>query len=839
MAVAVTHSTIEVSMEPKHPAANCSECPLREKGKYVPSTFPSKNQHNNYGKKIALIGESPGRTEVAKGAPFLGPSGEVMNAVLKEHGLDRREMIVSNAIACYYSDTDFDKPPPEAVVACRPRLLDEMKACNIDTAITVGAVAATSLLDTKVGITKLRAGAPRFSEYCLEAGGGVYVIPTFHPAFALRDQSKFPYIVRDVAKVKPGGVWDKWKDPDYLVVEATSLATKWINWMIDSDYRGPIEVDTESSAEKDETFGGAINEVLCIGVWYEDANKVIVFTPDSLNKFNRRLLGELFVRRGIVAQNGKYDVGRCLNSYLSVDDDTVLDIPVAFDTMLASYCLDEGKGVHGLKYMQSEYLGAPDYEAEMMASMERGKAREKAERKKAGLPIRGLFTGKNFAWIEPEALYRYNAFDVYGTRLLKDKFVKELKDGLVDGLFEWLMGVNHMLVHVEQNGMCVDLDYNAQLEIEFKDMLADVEFVGTEQGFNPNSPQQVKKYLNRVGVTTDSTDKTVLRGLIERYGILGREDVVEFCQSLLDHRGASKQMGTYITGLRRSLIEGVAHPSFLLHGTTTGRTSSRNPNLQNIPRGSTIKRQFVPSSPNRVLIQADYSNAEFRVMTWLGKDESTREIFNDPSRKIFIELSRRMYGREVFDNLEPFTKKEKYTLIKTFAYGIAYGREAKAIALAFSIPLRYAQSQMQQFQAMIPGIITYQKSVKKKVFAGEDLVNPFGRRRRFHLITNANVVTVMNEALSFMPQSTASDICLDAAVELDRRGHQIRNLVHDAILTECDRKDVAETAQAMREVMVGTAERVTEGYVRFDVDIEVGPTWGDLVPLENYLEHVV
>src|SRR3978361_964534 len=117
-----------MKMEPKHPAALCSECPLREKGKYVPSTYPNVGQTygHNYGKNIVLVGESPGKMEAAKGMPFIGPSGKVMNAVLAEHGLDRKAMLVTNAMSCHYNEKDFDKPPPEAVVACRPRLLDEM-----------------------------------------------------------------------------------------------------------------------------------------------------------------------------------------------------------------------------------------------------------------------------------------------------------------------------------------------------------------------------------------------------------------------------------------------------------------------------------------------------------------------------------------------------------------------------------------------------------------------------------------------------------------------------------------------------------------------------------------
>lgn len=826
-------------MDKKHPKAKCEECPLASKGRYVPSTIPETVRNGegdvNYGKRIAFVGESPGKQEVYKGKVFIGPSGQVLDAVMVEHGIDRGATFLGNAIACHYSETDFAKPPKEAVEACRGRLISELTENKIDTVITVGAVAATALIDTKVGITRLRAGGPRLASYARDDGELLTVIPTFHPAAALRDQSKFPYIVMDIAKVKGDGVWGSWVDPKYTVVDNVAIATKWINKLIDSEFRGPLVVDTESGADKDEVFGGDINEVLCIGVWYEDDSIVVVFTALSLDKFNRRLLGNLFVERGIVAQNGKYDVTRCLNSYLgsgfngvgSYGDSVVLDIPVEFDTMLASYCLDEGKGVHGLGYMQTEYLGTPDYKNWIDESIDRTKARMRADRKAAKLPMRGLFApGKDYSLVEPDVLYKYNAWDVYGTRLLQDKFSGDLVDGKVDRLHSWLIGIGGMLAHVETNGLAVDIDYNLALEVEYKEMLSQVEFGKDAEDINPRSWQQVKAFLEVMGVKVDSTDKTTLLGLIERYAALGRDDIVDFCQSLLDHRGASKLMSTYVTGLRKNLVNGVAHPSFLLHGTTTGRLSCRNPNLQNIPRPSGMRRQFVPSSSHRIFVQADYAQNELRCMTWFGKDEMMRKVFNDGTQDVFELLCAEMYGSRFINASKP-VRKEMRTLIKTMAYGIAYGREAKAIALAFNISVREATQRMKTFTDMIPGIMKFQQGIKDKVMRGEDLVNPFGRRRRFHLITNANVVTVFNEATAFMPQATGSDICLEAAYRLDKQGVQIRNLVHDSIMAECDKSEVREVSHLLSTTMVETAELITEGYVKFAVDVETGTSWGD------------
>lgn len=812
----------------KHPHAKCEECPLLDKGKFVPSTFPSVpiNEDSNHGRRIVLVGESPGRQEVLRGTPFIGPSGQVMNAVLVEHNIDRGQLLVTNAFNCHYSENDFEKPPPEAVIACRPRLLYEIKQVEADTAITVGAVAATALINTKVGISKLRTGAPRLSSYAPE----VEVVPTFHPAFALRDQSKFPYIVRDVAKLIPGGVWGTWQDPNIEVIWSPAIASKYINSLRTGAYTGPITVDTESGADKEETFGGGINEVLCIGVWQTnpDGGKVLVFTPGSLDAFRRKQLGQLFMQRGIVTQNGKYDTTRCLNVYLG-GVDSPLDIPVQDDTMLMSYALDEGKGVHGLDYMAIEYLDAPDHKKIMRAAMEEGRRRAKAERKAKKLPIKGMFSGVNFALVDKPTLHWYNGIDVYSTERLRHKFEPELLDGKVHGLYRWLISVNKMLAHVETAGLAVDLDYNMELELKYKEMLAGIDFGGVGD-INPNSWQQVKKYLSTMGIRVESTNKTTLRGLIERSYLTGRDDVADFCQALLDYRGASKLMGTYVTGLRANLINSVAHPSFLLHSTTTGRPSCRNPNLQNIPRGSDMRRQFVVSRSGRIFVQADYAQAEFRVLTWMAQDELMRQMFNDGTQDAFVLLCQRMY-RETYTMADKAVAKEMRTMIKTMAYGIMYGREAKAIALAFGIPLREAQRQMREFQAMIPDITRYQQGVVERVMAGEDLVNPFGRRRRFHLITDANKIDVCNEAKAQLPQSTSSDICLESARQLDLMGLEIRNIVHDSILTECDKRDMLDVARIMEKTMVGVAEQVTEGYVRFAVDVEVGTNWGGLQPL--------
>jgi DNA polymerase-1 len=143
-----------------------------------------------------------------------------------------------------------------------------------------------------------------------------------------------------------------------------------------------------------------------------------------------------------------------------------------------------------------------------------------------------------------------------------------------------------------------------------------------------------------------------------------------------------------------------------------------------------------------------------------------------------------------------------------------------------------AQQKLEEFYALIPGIMDFQRKVKAQAMRGEPLLTPFGRRRRFQLITNMNRHSIENEACAFMPQSTASDICLTAFIQLSKDGLAVVNSVHDAILVECPEDEAVETARHMRDVMVGIGEDVTEHYVPFKVDAEVGYSWGTLQDME-------
>jgi DNA polymerase I-like protein with 3'-5' exonuclease and polymerase domains len=207
----------------------------------------------------------------------------------------------------------------------------------------------------------------------------------------------------------------------------------------------------------------------------------------------------------------------------------------------------------------------------------------------------------------------------------------------------------------------------------------------------------------------------------------------------------------------------------------------------------------------------------------LARDEYLRSIFADAERDLFDELSNQLYGVGNWG-------KEERIRTKAFFYGLGYGRETASIAAEFKMPMREATLLRNNFMELIPATVNWQNKVRKQVLAGDDLVTPFGRRRRFHLITDQNKHSVLNEALSFLPQSTSSDVCLTALIELRpllKGLGWIRLTIHDALVVECLKSKQQEVSDLLKRTMVDCGRRFTE-YVPFAVDLSYGDDWGSL-----------
>jgi uracil-DNA glycosylase family 4 len=768
--------------------ADCDNCPWKE--------HPYAGQKGPSDASILVVGEAPGAQEVEEGIPFTGPSGKLLGKVLAHHRLDSSQIRFTNVVACHPPFVRGQAPevPPKSVLsACRPRLRQEL--LERETILILGNTAKEAIMGTREPITKVRQGPPkRHQRY-----GDTRLVPSIHPAACLRHSDSFPSLVKDVGKVKGGKLYVTWEAPKYAAFDEPESAAAALRAL--DNKRGPIAVDIEVGVDKDSDFTHP-QDLLCVGIAYEP-NKAFVLGQTALqSKEVQAALAAVLRDKDTTYHNGKYDEQVLMR--LGVLEEPYMN----FDTMLASYVLDERPGQHGLEGRAGETLGAPSWKH--MLDRYKGKK-------------------DSYAVIPRPVLYRYNAYDVSQTYLLRGHDEKHL--GQLRRVHDFLVEVAKELVYVELDGVGVDQARNEELWIELSDELYELETQLQElikwPTFNPRSPQQIMVVLNGFKFDADNTNVETLQRLFAQSPAGSKRRL--WLELLMQHRKLAKSFGTYVKGIRKRELNWRVYPTYLQHGTVSGRLSCRNPNLQNVTRGDTLRSQFIPEEGN-VFVQGDYKQAELRVIATEGKDEYLREAFNDPTRDPLGEITTQFYG--------PNYTKEQRVRGKAVVYGVNYGREAASIASEYSMSVQEAADFIRSYFHMVPGVAAWRGRVKDQIFGGSNdsqaLQTHFGRKRRFWLITRQNRVDVEKEGLSFIPQSTANDICLSALVRLRRlfgdsaNSPRIRIPVHDSLLVECGVRDQASVSQTMKEVMEQTARDVYTDFVPFPVDIVTGSNWGEI-----------
>lgn len=794
-------------MESLHPLTDCENCPLFNNAEFMGYDTPDHKSD------LVIVGGMPSPTERYNGGYCNTSAGRLVGKVFKHLG-ENPTYHYTPAVLCRPADK---KVPSKAIIACRPRVLAEIRAATDGPVVTFGNEAATSVLG-RTGVTSLRVGPFKRSDWITNK-----VIPTVNPYVCMMQEARFPDLVTDLGKVFKNV--SKFNEPDYVLLDTEEDALKWFEYegSVGRITKPDLTIDIECVLDKDASFGHPERHtMLCVGLKVDDGIPAVI-TDNALTANIWALLKKFMSMSNIIAQNGKFDLNG-VRPYVGKQH-------LSFDTMLASYALDERTGIHGLKYMAQEYLGAPAYDDEVK---------------------KYIGPDRDFSRIPRDILYRYNAYDVECTYQLKVMFAEMLAKQNLTELHDFLCLASDMLMDVEYSGITIDLDYLNELVEHFDlEILKKEHFLSVMayevnkngyvkgDGINPASPMQIKKMFADLGIKLDSTDEETMTNVLGYEGKFPNKDelVRNFAKMLLEYRKETKLNGTYITGVRDRLYKGRINSSYLLHGTTTGRLSSRNPNLQNIPRTSPIKKMYVPGRPENVFINIDYSQAELRTLSYFAGDHYFRDIFNDGTIDVFDELVPVLYPGSVKSTLDPKVWKEQRTMVKTYVYGLNYGRTEYGIAHGFGISVELARQHMKSFFSVIPEIIAWQSQIRKMVKDGEDLVTPFGRKRRYTLLTDENMQNIMNEALAFMPQSTASDICLRAAIRFNQWANdecdydnapRIFNLVHDAIMVECAETDAERVTARLSDFMLQSADEAVDGYVKFAVDASVGKSWGEL-----------
>ena len=343
------------------------------------------------------------------------------------------------------------------------------------------------------------------------------------------------------------------------------------------------------------------------------------------------------------------------------------------------------------------------------------------------------------------------------------------------------------------------------------------------------------KYGN-VDESDRSVDKDHMKVVYEKYKFT-QPRRVRYAK-LVEHVRQDMKTRAMYTNLVNRVEGDRVHASFLMHGTSTGRLSSRDPNLQNVPAvhrvGSEqvrpMRRAFKPANGWK-WIEVDYSQLELRVAAALSGDQAFAEVYRS-GRDVHREIASSIFSKPP----EDITDSERF-LAKAVSFGIIYGRSGMALAgggeMDYAETLGMKRWSVEQAQAFIdkflrsyPQLRSWIDKQHKRVFIDKYVETPFGRRRRFTMVSRGSRGSIERQAVNTPVQSTASDICLSALVKIAQRieTEQLRAVVlfpvHDSICIECAPEHLSALEKVCRDVM-----EVDFMGVPLKVDFEVGDDW--------------
>ncbi len=521
--------------------------------------------------------------------------------------------------------------------------------------------------------------------------------------------------------------------------------------------------------------------------WY------VSFTPDNTAAF-AAIVRPLFENERItkVAQNMKFDIMVLSRLGIEVRGRKI-------DTMIVHYLLDP-EARHNMNYMAERYLGYSPISIETLI----------------GRGARQLTMDQ----VNIVSVKEYAAEDADITLQLKQVLWPELERQELAGLYARIEEpMIDVLARMETAGVKIDSELLAGYAVELNARLAELEReVRDEAGepaLNINSARQLGEVLFAKMRIAEKPKMTKTRQFCteEEYlqGFARQHRIVDL---ILQYRGVKKLLSTYVEALPQLVnrATGRIHTSFNQAVTATGRLSSTNPNLQNIPvrdeLGRRIREAFIPSDDDHILLSADYSQVELRLMAHLSGDESLIGAFlNDED--VHSATAAKLFHKDIGEVTPDERRKAK-----TANFGIIYGISAFGLSQRLDIPRKEAKELIDGYFASYPKVKEYMDDAIASARERGYVATVFGRRRILRDIDSRNAVArgvAERNAINAPIQGSAADIMKLAMIEIDRRfreeGLHSRMIlqVHDEVIVDVLRTERDRVAAIVREAMEGAA----------------------------------
>lgn len=785
--------------------ASCDLCPLHKEARTVcllgDGPVPSK---------IMIIGEAPGAREDDIERPFSGAAGQYLDRMLKEVGLDRSNVYITNAVRC--RPPDNRTPTKTELKACASYMQRELEIVQPEFLLLLGN-SALQAITGKTGIMT-KHGVP------VRLPGGRIALPTVHPAAVLRNPGNEGIFRTDLLSFVRlvQGTDARPETKTGLVRTSTGLAK--LCAML-AAVETPIAFDVETGTSNESDPEGGLHpwapggEIHTVAFSWEPGKAYVVALEHPEAQWDIPI--ERVYEALNVALEGKKMVGHNIKFDMQWMAVKGVKLYGHFDTKLAAHLLDENRP-GGLKPLSRAYLGADEYEAGISFDGRAGK-----------LTPLAIYNGK-------DADYTLRLYHIFRDQLKSQPRLARLFTKLT-------MPATRAFAEFELHGFPVDIERLRSRHIETTTRIKELneKFLSYipdshKATFNPNSPKQLGWFffehlklpiIMTTGTGAPSTSESVLLQLRHKHPAM---------DTLMELRKWTKYGSTYTRNWLTRV--GIArkprlYTSYNLSGTVTGRLSS---DMQQVPRDIFI-RSIIGSRKGWRFVEADFSQVELRIAAMFSRDPALTKAFReggDPHR----ETAAKVLGKAP----EAVTKDER-KMAKAVNFGFLYGmgwRKFMAYAdekYQTKVTAEQAQQYRKGFFEQYHGLPRWHDRQRRLVRELHYVQSPIGRVRHLPTILSTDEeiqAMAEREAINSPVQGFASDLTVLSMVmiheRLDRKRAKVIGNVHDSIMLEV-REDYAEEAAVLvKNIMENLPLYKLFGFrmtVPIEAEVTIGQHWGE------------
>jgi DNA polymerase-1 len=778
--------------------------------------------------EIVVIGDNPTAVEFRNKVCMTGPAVSILQQSMTQVGLpiSKDKVYYTTALKVVVPKKKGYVVPKELMIAQRPGLIAEINSKSPKIVIVLGKIAFQTLAGNyNVKITEEQ-GRPRSYDFI----PGATVIPVLHPALIMRapkDYKPFFTSIQLIGQIYNGGGVHDTGETKWNVLNTEEECDEALAFL---STKKRITGDIETTGLDYRSV-----EFCVMGMCFEK-NKVFV-----IPRHMRHRCIDFFNLKDVkwTWHHGKYDRKVMWRRNLLLFDSLGWhEFPHQNDTMYMHYVLDE-TSAHDLGNLTKTYLQAAEYKFKMNQQF-----------KAVSLETYDHFFESLCERVAVDCDYGFQLEDVLWEEICRpeNKSLKVIYQDLI-------MPATGFLARVEQNGMLVDEDILNDMKIKYDEILEgilhsigvlaspywDRELYMKEAAaksaplvFNPGSSKQMQwmvfkrlklKPKYRAGT---STNADVLESI---------EEDIPLIKKVLEYRSVKKEQSTYVIGtLNKRDADGRVRSNFSLHITATGRLSSKEPNVQNVPSANgvgNVRRAYIPPK-GKIIMEVDYSGAELRWLAYLSRCPVLMDVFVS-NRNLHHETATALFG-------ENYTLQQKMRA-KAVNFGIPYGRQAKSFADEFNISMEEAQAMIDGWLNKYYGARDYLNWCANQINEGNYLQTPWGNRRRFGLVTKESLDGLQNEAKNFPIQCSSSHLLLFCCIQMEQTlkikyDTNICDLIHDSLYMEVpnDPVIIKAVSEYVSGYMIQAPIDLFKCDVPFKTDTDVGPDWGNLKPYNHKTE---